>query len=133
MEPSHYRQEMEKLFEYLQGYLKKLNKKGISDDERTEVSFFFSFFFFVRSLRGEEKKKNPLLPSSQLHTLPQLHLNSLYKVFLSKTYPANSDSSFLSLSFFFLRFSKELAATAKNLKQVEMIDQVENWVKLNIF
>ena len=101
MEPSHYRQEMEKLFEYLQGYLKKLNKKGISDDERTEVSFFFSFFFFVRSLRGEEKKKNPLLPSSQLHTLPQLHLNSLYKVFLSKTYPANSDSSFLSLSFFF--------------------------------
>lgn len=37
MEPSHYRQEMEKLFEYLQGYLKKLNKKGISDDERTEI------------------------------------------------------------------------------------------------
>ena len=53
MDASDYRPEIEKLFEYLDGYIKKLNKKGISDDERTKVSFFF---FFCPG------QKNPLHP-----------------------------------------------------------------------
>ena len=40
MDPSHYKKELTTQFEYLDGFIKELNKKGISDDTRTAVSFF---------------------------------------------------------------------------------------------
>ena len=129
MEASDYRPEIEKLFEYLDGYIKKLNKKGISDDERTKVSFFF----FVR---GKKKSPSPFFPTP--HPSPTPFKFSLQSVPLRKYIPLTLPSTFtflsLSLSlfnYFFLRFSKKLAATARNLSKVAMMGNVENWVKFH--
>jgi hypothetical protein len=37
MEPSHYEKELTMQFEYLIGYIKRLKKKNIDDDEREKV------------------------------------------------------------------------------------------------
>lgn len=59
MDPAHYEKELNELFEFLMGYIKRLKAKNLEDDEREKVStnvmlppykYFPFFVLFVRYL-----------------------------------------------------------------------------------
>jgi hypothetical protein len=41
MDPEHFEKELQIHFEYLEGYIKKLKKKNITDEEREKVRNLF--------------------------------------------------------------------------------------------
>jgi hypothetical protein len=73
MDPAHYETQLNIHFEYVEGYIKALKKKNITDEEREKVKKSLCFCASYKLFPSKEKEKRTTIQLTDVFFLCSIH------------------------------------------------------------
>jgi len=73
MDPAHYETQLNIHFEYVEGYIKALKKKNITDEEREKVKKSLCFCASYKLFPSKEKEKRTTIQLTDVFFLCPIH------------------------------------------------------------